>query len=171
MPLWSGVHRGRQNFLGQQFSGWETFSWPGAPKVGGAPFSQGLPTQPPLPRFLMWYIPLPPTYHRTSMGAGCLFMGLEHSILNFPTAAARQVAVAVCMRHRRLWAREGVDHRIHRVATAAFWRTFSHEGKISPGWCGWGGARPPLFITFTITSKDAMYAQAKWADTLTLFHL
>jgi hypothetical protein len=25
-------------------------------------------------------------------------------------------------------------HRVHRVATAAFWRTFSHEGKISPGW-------------------------------------
>ncbi len=25
-------------------------------------------------------------------------------------------------------------HIVHRVATAAFWRTFSHEGKISPGW-------------------------------------
>ncbi len=25
-------------------------------------------------------------------------------------------------------------HREHRVATAAFWRTFSDEGKISPGW-------------------------------------
>ncbi len=25
-------------------------------------------------------------------------------------------------------------HRVHRVANAAFWRTFSHEGKISPGW-------------------------------------
>ncbi len=25
-------------------------------------------------------------------------------------------------------------HRVHRVATAAFWRTFSNEGKISPGW-------------------------------------
>jgi|688.fasta_scaffold1718399_1 hypothetical protein len=29
----------------------------------------------------------------------------------------------------------GWDHRIHRVAMAAFWRsTFHHEGKISPGW-------------------------------------
>jgi hypothetical protein len=27
-----------------------------------------------------------------------------------------------------------VDHRVHRVATAAFWRTFSDEGKICPGW-------------------------------------
>jgi hypothetical protein len=26
------------------------------------------------------------------------------------------------------------NHRVHRVATAAFWRTFSHEGKISAGW-------------------------------------
>jgi hypothetical protein len=27
------------------------------------------------------------------------------------------------------------------------------------------------FITFTITSKVAVYAPAEWADTLTLFHL
>ena len=33
------------------------------------------------------------------------------------------------------------------------------------------GARPPPFITFTITSKVAVYAPAEWADTLTLFHL
>jgi hypothetical protein len=34
-----------------------------------------------------------------------------------------------------------------------------------------GGARPPPFITFTLTSKVAVYAPAVWADTLTLFHL
>ncbi len=36
-----------------------------------------------------------------------------------------------------------------------------------------GGARPPPFITVTITSKVAvyMYAPAEWADTVTLFHL
>jgi hypothetical protein len=33
------------------------------------------------------------------------------------------------------------------------------------------GERPPPFITFTITSKVAVYAPAEWADTLTLFHL
>ncbi len=32
-----------------------------------------------------------------------------------------------------------------------------------------GGARPPPLITFTITSKVAVYAPAEWADTLTLF--
>ncbi len=34
-----------------------------------------------------------------------------------------------------------------------------------------GGARPPPLITFTITSKVALYAPAEWVDTLTLFHL
>ena len=34
-----------------------------------------------------------------------------------------------------------------------------------------GGARPPPFITFTITSKVVVYAPTEWADTLTLFHL
>ncbi len=28
-----------------------------------------------------------------------------------------------------------------------------------------GGARPPPLITFTITSKVAVYAPAEWADT------
>ena len=32
-----------------------------------------------------------------------------------------------------------------------------------------GGASPPPFITFTITSKVAVYTPAEWADTLTLF--
>jgi hypothetical protein len=34
-----------------------------------------------------------------------------------------------------------------------------------------GGARQPPLITFTLTSKVAVYAPAEWADTLTLFHL
>ncbi len=36
--------------------------------------------------------------------------------------------------------------RYHRVATAAFWRTFNHEGKISPGWWGWGVHGRPLSL-------------------------
>jgi hypothetical protein len=58
---------------------------------------------------------------------------------------------------------EGQQHRVHRVANAAFWRTFHPEGKISPGWCGWG--------SITITSKVAVHSAAEWADTLTLFYL
>ncbi len=34
-----------------------------------------------------------------------------------------------------------------------------------------GGCTPTPLITFTITSKVAVYAPAEWADTLTLFHL
>ncbi len=33
----------------------------------------------------------------------------------------------------------------HRAATADFWRTSHHDGKISPGWVRVGGARPPPF--------------------------
>ncbi len=66
--------------------------------------------------------------------------------------------------------RGGLSHRVHRVVTSAFWRTFSHDGKISLAGEG-GGARTPPFITFTITSKVAVYAPAEWADTLTLFQL
>jgi hypothetical protein len=62
------------------------------------------------------------------------------------------------------------DHRVHRVVTAAFWRKFHHEGKISLAGKG-AGARPPPFTTTTITSEFAVYAPAEWADTLTLFHL
>jgi hypothetical protein len=34
-----------------------------------------------------------------------------------------------------------------------------------------GGARPPPFITITITSKVVVYAPAEWAVTQTLSHL
>ncbi len=42
----------------------------------------------------------------------------------------------------------GLVHRVHRVATAAFWCTFSHEGKTRPGWWGWGvhASPPPLSL-------------------------
>ncbi len=33
------------------------------------------------------------------------------------------------------------------------------------------GSRPPPLITFTLTSKVAVYTPAEWADTQTLFHL
>jgi len=55
------------------------------------------------------------------------------------------------------------NHRVHRVATVPFWRTFDHEGNICPGWWGWLGARPSPFTTFTITSKVAVYTPAEWA--------
>ncbi len=44
-------------------------------------------------------------------------------------------------------------HRLHGVAMATFWRTFHHDGKISPGCSEDAGARPPPFILSTITSS------------------
>ena len=38
------------------------------------------------------------------------------------------------------------NHRVHRVVTSAFWRTFSHEGKICLGWWGWGVHAHPLLL-------------------------
>jgi hypothetical protein len=62
------------------------------------------------------------------------------------------------------------EHRVHRVATSTFWCTFHHDGKICPGWWGWGvGVRPPAFAISTITYKVVVYAPAERADTLPLF--
>ncbi len=49
----------------------------------------------------------------------------------------------------------------HRVAMVPFWRTFHHDGKISPAWWGYGGARPPTFTIFTITLSKTT---ANWAS-------
>jgi hypothetical protein len=38
------------------------------------------------------------------------------------------------------------DHRVHRVATAAFWRTFSDEGKILAGEGGGCTPTPSHYI-------------------------
>ncbi len=61
------------------------------------------------------------------------------------------------------------NNRVHRVATATFWRTFHHDGKISPGWWGVWGARSPPFTTSSITYKVVAYAPDEMADTLPLF--
>ena len=58
----------------------------------------------------------------------------------------------------------GIEHRVHRVAMATFWRTFHHDGKINPAWWGWGVHARPFHST--ITSKVMVYAPAERADTL-----
>jgi hypothetical protein len=52
----------------------------------------------------------------------------------------------------------------HRVATAAFWRTFQYDGKFAQAGEGIGGVRPPPFTIFTIMYKVAVYAPAERAD-------
>jgi hypothetical protein len=49
----------------------------------------------------------------------------------------------------------------HRVAIADFWRTFHHDGKISPSWWGWG-CTPIPFHSITITYKVAASVRSSW---------
>ncbi len=53
----------------------------------------------------------------------------------------------------------------HSVAIAAFWRTFHHDGKISPAWWGWEvHASPPSFTISAITYRVVVsYAPAERA--------
>ena len=52
----------------------------------------------------------------------------------------------------------------HRVAMTIFWRTFHHNGKISPALRVWGRARPPPFTLSTITHCYKRYL--KWSPPL-----
>ncbi len=46
---------------------------------------------------------------------------------------------------------KSLHHRVRRVATATFWLTFHHDGKVSPAWWGWGMDALPLLYTPTCT--------------------
>ncbi len=72
---------------------------------------------------------------------------------NFPTVASQSVAVFSVNRQLTF-----VPQSTHRVAIADFWRISHHDGKIGPGWWGWGSARPTPFTLFTITYKVACSA-------------
>ncbi len=52
-----------------------------------------------------------------------------------------------------------------------FWHTFHHDGKMSSGLRGWGGARPSPFTKSTITYKVVVYALPERAHTLPPFLL
>jgi hypothetical protein len=56
----------------------------------------------------------------------------------------RHVAVTVVM---------CVPHRVYRVARAIFWRTFHHDGKISPAWWGWRVQALPLSLYLPSPAK------------------
>jgi hypothetical protein len=41
----------------------------------------------------------------------------------------------------------------HRVVLSTFWRAFHHDGKINPGWCGWGVHAHPLLLYLKSRTK------------------
>jgi hypothetical protein len=53
------------------------------------------------------------------------------------------------------------------VATAAFWRTFHHDGKLAQTGKG-GGARRPPFTVFTIMYKVVVHSPAERTASYTL---
>jgi hypothetical protein len=56
------------------------------------------------------------------------------------------------------------------VATATFWRSFRHDGKLAQAdEGGVGGARPSFFTIFAIMYKVAVDAPAERAAALSLF--
>jgi hypothetical protein len=65
----------------------------------------------------------------------------------------------------------GVDRRVKRVVTAASGVHSIMMVKLALAGEGVGCTPPPPFITVTIPSKFAVYTPAKWAETVTLFHL
>ncbi len=60
----------------------------------------------------------------------------------------------------------GAEHRVHWVLTAAFWRIFHHEGKISPGLWGWGVHANPLSLHLPSPVK-LQCTRSSWVDRFT----
>ncbi len=70
----------------------------------------------------------------------CYSLWFFHSFCSFLVSSVLPVCFTLnCVKVAKTTAHQRLIHRVHRVATAAFWRTFSDEGKICPGWWGWGG--------------------------------
>jgi hypothetical protein len=55
-------------------------------------------------------------------------------------------------------------HSEHRVATATLWRTFHHDGKISPAWWVWGVHAFPLH---SIYHHQLWYIRSSWEGRFT----
>jgi hypothetical protein len=102
-------------------------------------------------------VPLNAAMAACSVGAGspaaavpcCWWMWIAHNLSAFTVTGPKVVLVVFAQHNAQMTGqarqekeeeeRTGLmtrraNHKVHRVATAAFWRTFHHEGKISPGW-------------------------------------
>jgi hypothetical protein len=60
-------------------------------------------------------------------------------------------------------------HRVHRVAMTTFWRTFYHEGKISPDWEG--ALLPPITIFTSCTNLRCTLQLREQINTPPVSHL
>jgi hypothetical protein len=86
------------------------------------------------PLFVHTPPPHPPP--RALLGADLVFTELYIIWREVRKMAAYRIQISItCVRYDRC-SRVMGGHRVHRVATATFWRTFHNDGKISPGWWG-----------------------------------
>jgi hypothetical protein len=63
-----------------------------------------------------------------------------------------------------------IAHRVHRMVTDTFWRTFHPNEKISTGWWGWGCMPTPFHHMYRHVQHFVLYAPAERADTLPFFY-
>jgi hypothetical protein len=99
-----------------------------------------------------------------------IFDGMSHSGDRGLTASTRRCVYRLSfLSHRKgglqrgakIWLLLGA-HRVHRVALNAFWVTFHHEGKISPGWRGWGCTPPPAFHYIYLHVRSCGVLRSNW---------
>ncbi len=68
---------------------------------------------------------------------------------NSKFASRRMCTGTVCYVLYRGWGVvRWISQSTHGVAIADFWRTFYHEGKIRPGWWGWGVHTHPFHCSY-----------------------
>ncbi len=91
-------------------------------------------------------------------GVHCLFLLWSYLLVIYRCLLARSSSIW------RTWC-ACLNHKVHSVATTAFWRTFSHEGKISPGWWGWG--RMPTPSHYIYHHQYSCSVRSSWVGRLT----
>ncbi len=74
------------------------------------------------------------------------------------------------------WRKFHHDGKIHRVAMADFWCTFHHDGKISPCWWGWGVHAQPLTLFYyhvqsCSCSVRSSCREGRYAHSISSLHL
>ncbi len=66
------------------------------------------------------------------------------------------------------FARDGRYHRVHNAATTTLLRTFHYNGKISPGWWGWGGGGTPTPPSLYCIYHHGKSVRSSWEGKYTL---
>jgi hypothetical protein len=87
----------------------------------------------------------------------CIRVSAEPNMYGWTSSSKEQIIVAYWTKFFVLSTFKGPcgtgAQSTHREATAAFWRIFHHDGKISPAWWGWGVHAHPLSLYLPSRTK------------------